>query len=234
MFSIIKRGAIRSLEHFWWLYLAIGGGGALSAGFQWWYAAWFAGASILLVLIGNCCAIVIEDSRRVRFLASTDDVKCENITTIIFSDARTGKIVGKPQAKFYKLRIESVGGIIHGCFGTLIKIEKDGQVKTQISLKLPFTPSESADSENKSMPVGAHQYLDVMVALESNFAKPMTKNHILPNSEDWQNMFQEHGRYLLTVIVSGDEAASLECIIGFDWTGVWDKAHIELLQSKQL
>jgi hypothetical protein len=125
---------------------------------------------------------------------------------------------------------------ITGCFGKLMKVEKDGKtIRDQETNKLPFAPAADADSTAKTIHAGDSYPLDAIALF---FEK--TPNMVLfpekdgkliePMEKSDKFLFGTFGEYILTIKVFGDGVPPATGRFKFKWTGDYATSDFTLIE----
>jgi hypothetical protein len=116
---------------------------------------------------------------------------------------------------------------INNCTGVVISIiNKSKNELLGDNLKVPFSPSEDEDAFRKEIKNKIPEYLDILVITEKNKIKspPHRGSHLTAINLD--EIFDEIGEYVLTVVVAGSMPRSEEIKLKFNWTGNWQTAEL--------
>jgi len=122
---------------------------------------------------------------------------------------------------------------IENCRGAIKSIKKNSEEKLPGDIMLlPFAPSSGIDTKSKTIVDKLPAFLDVLTISEENnvFLSYFSSLEDIPGSINLnRTFFPELGEYILTVVVSGNDTASSEFLLKFNWTGDWQTADLSLI-----
>jgi hypothetical protein len=122
-----------------------------------------------------------------------------------------------------------------GCFGKLMKIEKDGRVIRDHDVEeLPYARSHEPDALNKSLNPRVREFLDVLVvAVHSTpqkvFAPSTAGREITLTTQAGNDVFSEPGEYRLTVALCGKNIPTQIHELSFNWAGESTRSSLTLI-----
>ncbi|MBI1327488.1 MAG: hypothetical protein GC136_07590 [Alphaproteobacteria bacterium] len=151
---------------------------------------------------------------------------------------------GSP-AIYFRLLVKNIGGkTIKNCTASLIRIQMLGEDESRIAL--PYgetTPLSWANQQEEKIDLQGQtqQYIDV--AFTSYMEVSDGYNNLLrkiehsrlaskqtPNSVRDKLKFEINKKYILGILFSSDNAASIEKEVLFNWGPTWEKGEITLLK----
>ncbi|MDD2762571.1 MAG: hypothetical protein PHE83_01200 [Opitutaceae bacterium] len=123
-----------------------------------------------------------------------------------------------------------------GCFGKLLKIEKDGAVVRDHDVEqLPYARSHEPDALSKTLSPRAREFLDVLVigiqhTPQQVFAPSKYGRELTLRTGSGRDVFSAPGTYILTVALCGSNIPTQTYRLRFDWTGNGDSSSLTLAE----
>ena len=146
------------------------------------------------------------------------------------------RLNGIEDAHYVRVKVLNKGRqIAKQCRAYLVNVEKWNNATNKFestdycdSLQLACSAQENPEEPYAAyraldMPKGVPQFIDIVMTIKSH-SNYIIKTRMLLNR--YKPLFQEHGKFQYTVLVSGDNAKPKSKKVIFNWSGDWDNFEV--------
>jgi hypothetical protein len=165
---------------------------------------------------------------KIKIECGRDVVGCHTNPTVLPIIGGRGERLGQKVVRFFRAAVSSdFPGIITGCCGKIIAIERDGNLlwggDTQV---LTFAPGNATDALAKVIHE-SHEFLDILLISNEGEISMATPGYFW-RFEPLNRIFSDVDDYILTIVIVGNGVGEVRARLRFHWTRNWTTSEISL------